>query len=134
MTPNLICVAPDRVEEFWPHAKGLIRAAIEATDISDFADIERQVLNGGQLLWLAWSGKIEAAATTQIIGRVCTLVACSGHNRERWQPLMDKIEQYAMDEGCSTLRIYGRRGWERVLKDYRVEYVILEKALHNGRH
>jgi hypothetical protein len=57
------------------------------------------------------------------------LTACAGHQRERWLPLFKKIEDYAEDEGCSTMRIYGRRGWERVLDGYRAEYVILEKAL-----
>jgi hypothetical protein len=127
--PDLICVDPEKIFDFWPHARGLIKAAIDATGLSDFADIEHQVLNGEQLLWLAWSGHIEAAATTQLTGNVCTLVACSGHNRNRWLPLFAKIEQYAKDEGATTMRIYGRKGWERALDGYRVEHVILEKAL-----
>jgi hypothetical protein len=132
--PSLVCVDPEQIFDFWPHARGLIKAAIDATGLSDFSDIENQVLSGNQLLWLAWSDKIEAAATTQMAGSVCTLVACSGHNRERWQPLFKKIEQYAKDEGATTMRIYGRKGWERVLEGYHVEYVVLEKALANGRH
>jgi hypothetical protein len=60
-------------------------------------------------------------------------VACSGQNRERWLPLFEKIEQYAREEGCSCVRIYGRKGWERVLQGYRVEHVILERQLY-GRH
>ena len=132
--PDLVCVDPCRVDEIWPHAKHLIRSAIEKTNLSDFDDIERDVLGGKQLLWLAWNGKeIEAAATTQLVGvnckPICVLTACAGHHRERWLPLFEKIEKYAKDEDCSTLRIYGRKGWERVLDGYRVEYVILEKKL-----
>jgi hypothetical protein len=44
-------------------------------------------------------------------------------------PLFERIEQYAKDEGCSAIRLYGRKGWERVLDGYKVEHVILEKAL-----
>ena len=33
------------------------------------------------------------------------------------------------DEGCSAMRIYGRKGWERVLDDYDIAHVVLEKAL-----
>ncbi len=129
--PNLVCVDPEQVFEFWPHARGLIKAAIDATNLSDFADIESDVLEGKQLLWLAWSGKIEAAATTHLSRNVCTLTAVSGHQMERWLSLRAKIEQYAKDEGCHTIRAYGRKGWERVLANdgYRVEHVILEKAL-----
>lgn len=126
---NLVCVDPEQVFDFWPHARSLIKAAIDATGLSEFKDIEDQVLSGDQLLWLAWSGKIEAAATTHLTKGVCTLTACSGENRERWLPLFEKIEKYAKDEGCTTMRIFGRKGWQRVLDGYHVEHVILEKAL-----
>ncbi|WP_080586202.1 hypothetical protein [Bradyrhizobium elkanii] len=127
--PRLICVDPARVAEFWPFAGPLIRAAIERTGLSEFEDIEKQVLAGEQLLWLAWSEQIEAAATTHLSRNVCTLTACSGHQRERWLPLFGAIEQYAKNEGAKIMRIYGRKGWERVLDGYRAEYVILEKGL-----
>ena len=129
---DLICVPPNEVEKIWEYAGGMIRAAIERTDLSDFADIEKDVLAGDQLLWLAISDHIEAAATTHLSRGVCTLTACSGHHRERWLPLFARIEKYAKDEGCSTMRIYGRKGWERVLDGYHVEHVVLEKDL--GRH
>lgn len=134
LSVELVCVDPDRVDEVWPLARGLIRSAIERTGLSDFSDIENEVLCGRQLLWLAWNGMtIEAAATTHLVKNgerpVCILSACAGHNRERWLPLFEKIENYARAENSSCVRIYGRKGWERVLTGYRVEHVILEKAL-----
>lgn len=130
---SLLCIDPGLVKEIWYKASALIRAAIEQTGLSEFEDIERQVLSGEQLLWLAYSDTIEAAATTHLIktgGRpVCVLTACSGTQRERWLPLFEKIENYARDEDCKCVRIYGRKGWERVLKNYRVEHVILERQL-----
>ena len=134
LLPELICVDPKQVHEFWPHARQLIKTAIERTDLSEFSDIECDVLSGDQLLWLAWNGRsIEAAATTHLIktrGKpVCVLTACAGHDRDRWLPLFEQIETYAKNEGCSCVRIFGRKGWERVLKNYRVEHVILERAL-----
>lgn len=129
MSVDLLCVNPADVSKTWPLARDLIRAAIERTDLSDFADIEKDVLAGDQLLWLAISDRVEAAATTHLSRNVCTLTACSGHQRERWLPLFARIEKYAKDEGCSTMRIYGRKGWERVLDGYKAEYVILEKSL-----
>lgn len=130
---DLVCVNPANVQQIWPQARALIKSAIERTGLSDFADIERDVLSGDQLLWLAISDHIEAAATTHLIktsGKpVLVIVAVSGVQRERWLPLKAKIESYAKAEGCSVVRSYARKGWERALKDYRVEYVILEKAL-----
>lgn len=128
-TVELICVDPERVFDFWQFARPLIKSAIDATGLSDFADIENDVLSGNQLLWLAVSDHIEAAATTHLSRDVCTLTACGGHNRERWIELRKQIEAYAKAEGCKCVRLYGRKGWERVLEDYRVEYIIMEKAL-----
>jgi hypothetical protein len=129
MSVDLLCVNPADVQKVWPLARDLICTAIERTELSDFADIEKDVLSGEQLLWLAISDRVEAAATTRLSRNVCTLTACSGHQRERWLPLFARIEKYAKDEGCSTMRIYGRKGWERVLDGYKAEYVILEKSL-----
>lgn len=127
-TVDLLCVNPADVNKTWPLAKDLIRAAIERTDLSDFADIEKDVLAGDQLLWLAISDHVEAAATTHLSRNTCTLTACSGHQMERWLPLLASIEKYAKDEGCK-MRIYGRKGWERILDGYHVEHVVLEKTL-----
>jgi hypothetical protein len=126
---DLLCVNPADIAKTWPLARDLIRAAIERTKLSEFTDIEKDVLEGRQLLWLAISDHVEAAATTQLSAGICILTACSGHQRERWLPLFARIEKYAKDECCSTMRIYGRRGWERVLDGYHVEHVVLEKDL-----
>lgn len=126
---ELVCIAPDHIFDFWPHARPIIKAAIDRTELSSFDDLEQQVLEGDQLLWLAWSDHIEAAATTHLSNNVCTLTACSGYNRNRWLPLFAEIEKYAKAEGCKKMRLFGRKGWERVLDGYRVEHVILEKQL-----
>lgn len=131
---ELVCVPPDRVNEFWPYTRHLILSAIRRTGLSDPADVEMDVLNGDQLLWFAWSGNtIEAAATTQLTTikdkQVCTLTACGGSDMRRWLPLFSQIEQYAKNEGCCCVRIYGRRGWQRVLEGYQPKHVVLERAL-----
>ena len=130
---DLCCVPPADVSKVWGLASGLIRAAIDQTKLSEFADIEKQVLAGEQLLWLAISDRVEAAATTHLIktdGKpVLVVTACAGSQRERWISLRHQIEAYAKAEGCKSVRLYGRKGWQRELKDYRVEYVIMEKDL-----
>lgn len=130
---DLVCVDPSNVQQIWPQARLLIKSAIEHTGLSDFDQIESQVLSGDQLLWLAISDHIEAAATTHLVktrGKpLLVITACSGSGRERWISLRHKIEAYAKAEGCSRVRLYGRKGWQRVLRDYRVEYVVMDKEL-----
>lgn len=131
---ELVCVPPDQIAKVWPHARSLIRRAVERTNLSHFRDIEYDIIHGDGLLWLAWNGeKIEAAATTVLVeandGLVCVLTACGGEDMEHWLPLLRQIEDYAKHEGCRCVRIYGRKGWARVLDGYRAEHVILERPL-----
>lgn len=132
-TISLVCVDPARVREAWPYAKDLIRSAVERTGLGSFKCVENDVLCGDQLLWLAWDGKILAAVTTRLAdngtNKVCEIVACAGECREKWLPLIARIEKYATDEGCSAMRIIGRRGWSRALPDYKSRYEIMEKPL-----
>lgn len=132
-SPELICVDPDRICDFWTYARPLIKAAMDRTELSSFTDLESDVLSGNQLLWLVWSGKIEAAVTTLLMKTdwkpVCIITACSGYQMDRWLPLLEKIENYARAEGARAIRIVGRKGWERVLNGYHAEHVILEKGL-----
>ena len=50
-------------------------------------------------------------------------------DRREWLPLLGALERYARAEGCKAMRIFGRRGWERLLPDYKPARVLLEKEL-----
>jgi len=107
---------------------------MERGDLGTFAQIEHDVLSGQALLWLVWQAPvIKAAAVTQLVrserSKVCMIVACGGEGMALWLPPNGKIECYARDEGCDAVRILGRKGWTRVLKDYRAPRVVLEKRL-----
>ena len=133
-TAELLCVAPALAAKFWPHVRGALKVAMERTDLGSIEELELDVIEGRQLLWLAWhEGQIMASATTHLVkpgeDKVCVLTACAGHHRETWLPLFGRIEQYAKAEGAKKMRIFGRKGWERVLDGYHVEHVVLEKVM-----
>jgi hypothetical protein len=130
----LVCVDPAQICEIWPHAAPLLRVACYRTMLNAFDEIERDILSGRSLLWLAWNGEsILAAAATILInseaGKVCVITLCGGSGLNRWLPLLDGIETYARDEGCKLVRIYGRKGWLRVLDGYREKHVIMDKDI-----
>jgi hypothetical protein len=112
----------------------LIKAAMEKGRLSSYADVEHSVRNGSALLWIAWNGeKIKAAAVTELgianSEKFCTVVACGGSDRGQWVHLLAGLEAYGKAEGCAAMRIYGRRGWLKLLPDYRTARVLLEKKL-----
>lgn len=135
---ELICVDPARVHEVWPLAEPLLRRAIARTGLSAFSDIERDILGGSALLWLAVGVErsnlgILAAASTRLqrtdASKVCVVTACAGNGMPRWLGLLGRIEEFARDEGCNCVRIYGRKGWLRALDGYEQRHVILDKEL-----
>jgi hypothetical protein len=129
-----ICIDPAHVSRVWPLVAHLIRAAMRKGRISEFADVEAAVLAGTQLLWVAADRRaIWAAAVTQLSRangeKFCTIVACGGRERARWLPLKAELEKFAKAEGCTAIRIHGRRGWAREFPDYRLTRILLEKEL-----
>lgn len=135
---DLVPVDPPLVKDIWPHVRAMVKSAIDRTDLCNFDGVEREVLGGLQQLWLAWNGTaIEAAAVTQLVQigarKICIVVAAgaapSNHNRKRWPSLMAGIEQFARNEGCRAVRIIGRKGWQRILADYRANYVVMDREL-----
>ena len=131
---HCLCVDPARVHLVWPLVKHLIRAAMQKGDISEFDDVERALHNGLHLLWLAadehtiWAAAVTGLNTAN--GRkFCTIIACGGRERERWLPLKESIEQYARDESCNAMRLWGRKGWGREFPDYKLSKILLEKVL-----
>lgn len=132
--PELVCVDPKRITEVWHLAEPLLRAAILRTGLSAWQDIEYDILYGDALLWLCVDGgEILCAGSTALqdvdAGRVCVITACGGTDMKCWTPLLTKIEQYAKDEKCIAVRIYGRKGWARMLDGYHETNVVLDKEI-----
>ncbi|QOG22041.1 hypothetical protein [Bradyrhizobium sp. SEMIA] len=135
---QLVCIDPEYVREIWPLVAPLILRAIVRTGLSAFAAIERDILDGTSLLWVAWSGStIEAVASTSLeqteAGKVCVITACAGVGIARWLSLIGGIEAYAEAEGCRCVRIFGRKGWARVLEGYEETHAIIDKRLPSTR-
>jgi hypothetical protein len=131
---DLVCIDPARIGEVWPHVRPLLEKACRRTALNAFADFEADILSGRSLVWVAWNGNaIEATAATVLInsdrGKVCVITLCAGREMPRWLKLIDRIEAYARDEGCARIRIFGRKGWLRVLEGYEAKYAIMDKKL-----
>jgi hypothetical protein len=137
-TVQLICVSPTSVRDIWPLAKPLLRLAIARTSLGSFSKTESDVLCGNTLLWLAVEGdrrslSIIAVALTELqqtdAGIACVITACAGKKMPRWLHLIHEIEEFARREGCTCVRLFGRRGWSRALQGYFQKNFILERSI-----
>ena len=129
-----VCCDPKIVKDVWPKVAHFVRQAIERTDLGRFDKLEEDLLAGNALLWLAVTeSEIHAAAITQLIvterSSVCAIRACGGNGVNNWISLIGMIENYARNERCDCVRLVGRKGWARMLKDYRADMVIMERRL-----
>jgi len=131
---ELACVGPNDVPKIWPHMSHFIQRAMERGGMGRFEDVQRDVLTTNAYLWLAIeSGSVLAAAVTKVTDephyRLCTIVACGGHDWGRWGQLIEGLEKYARAEGCSRMEIAGRPGWLRRLRDYKLAKIVIRKEL-----
>jgi hypothetical protein len=131
---ELSCVDPAQVATIWPHVADAIHRAMVRGRMGRFCDVADDVRTGNAYLWLASAGDaVLAAAVTKVTTdeseRVCTIVACAGHDWRRFGTLIDGLEEYARAEDCSAIEICGRPGWSRRLQDYRLVKVVLRKNI-----
>jgi hypothetical protein len=138
---QITCCPKDQVRKVWMQFRERIRHAMKRGGLSSYGDVAEAVLDGYALLWVVWDEcspshmprKVYGVGVTQTSitewSKVCTVIAYSGEDRSRWLHLLGVVEDYARAEGCNVVRICGRRGWARVLRDYRAKHVILEKEI-----
>ena len=62
---------------------------------------------------------------------VCTVILAAGGPMGDWLPFVEIIEAWATSKGCSEIRAFGRKGWERVMAQYGWQraYAVVRKAL-----
>lgn len=133
---SALCIDPDRVSEIWLHVREFIAAAFWGDRGDDDADVVlADLLARRSLLWIAWGdeGAILAAATTKLInvsrGTICLVTSCGGRNLKRWHGCLADIEAYARAEGCTHVRMEGRKGWRSFFPDYHEPWIVLQKKL-----
>lgn len=134
MSCELVCVNPSQVSQIWPYVSLGLERAMQRGGMGRFSDLERDVLTNNAYLWLATeSNRMMASAVTKVTteadNRLCTILACAGHDWERWGDFIEDLEKYARAEDCRRMEVCGRPGWVRRLPGYRLVKVILRKEL-----
>jgi hypothetical protein len=114
----------------WEKVKPHIERALEHSYTHTLGDIAEGLISGAMQLWTY--GDFDAAMVTDIDHdrvRFCTIILLAGDGFDNYKHYLDVIEQWAKDNGCKEIRVYGRKGWSRVLNDYKEMYRVLGKEL-----
>ena len=130
----LVHVKPDQVDNASPICLHLIKQSLSDDSSYSIDDVLDELREGKAQLWLGVrDNKVQAILVTVInthpCAKDCLIWLCAGNNRENWTHLLPQIENWAKAHGCDAMVVRGRRGWEKVMKDYKKTHVILEKKL-----
>ena len=130
-----VFVPPDKVSQVWeyilPHIEA---AAVHSEGELEPADFYPELLSGEMQLWLVLK-ETEVAATciTQIIPyprkKILRILCLGGKKMRDWYFLFDKIENFAVLNDCVAVEAWARKGFERVLTDWKSSYQVLTKEL-----
>ena len=131
-------VSPDDVSMVWDDVVVFIDEALKhAEGELKSEDLVLPLSKGEQRLWVALEkGEIIAAMITEIIPyprkrvlRIITIAAKDGHGMEKWYDFLPMVEGFALNNGCSSLEAWTRKGMARKLKDWTHHYMVITKQL-----
>jgi len=97
----------------------------------EWPDILDGLSTGHMQFWPAPEGAI----VTQVVQspRLKTLhVFLAGGDLEQVLDMVPSLEAFAEFNGCSALTMDGRKGWQRVLKDWTPTSIVMKKELSHG--
>ena len=126
----------DQTDLMWPHVQNLVQKALDEGSRHTLADIYCGLACDEMQLW-TWASKaderkIEAAMVTTIQEKDsvkwCLFLTMGGDSLKQWIHHLADLEDWARQNGCDEMRIYGRIGWSKIT-GYNVKYTKMVKQL-----
>jgi hypothetical protein len=129
-------VLHDKIDSVWTDVLPYLRQAL-AYDCDDHneQDIYHLLRSRDLQLWVAYTNTgCYAMCITQILylkkGKRLCLRYLAGEEMEKWFHFWKIIKEWAKEQGCTKCRIYGRSGWEKLLKpEFKKIYTVMEAEL-----
>lgn len=139
MDYEILYTPTEIVENLWPTVEGYIESALKHS-LGEYlsSDIFNLVMKRQIQLWCVVDGtKIIAAYTTQFRSypqlNTLLVLTIGGSSFFKWGRLMEEsLYQFAKQQNCSHLEVYGRKGWGRLLgrqANFKQQYVVLTKEI-----
>ena len=125
------------VPDIWNNVKDIIsQGLVSANDLLNDDDVLNYLNQGLYTLWIATepdSDSVVAAMTIQYAYfpkyKMCRIVTIAGQRMNECIGDMYMLENWAKTQGCDYIDMYARRGWKKVLKEYKEDCILLRKKL-----
>ena len=89
--------------------------------------------NGSWQCWVAYFGTdLKASVVTRIMvapsgKKLLDAILAGGDDRKIWQrPIVERLKDFMREEKCEAFQLLGRKGWERVYPEFKVEQIVME--------
>ena len=126
---------PEDVAYMWESVAPFLARVSEHTEGElEPDDYIEPLTHGDMQLWIATENKeIIAVLITQIISypqkRILRLISLAGDNFSRFKGCLDMVESFAISNHCTALEMWGRKGWKRLLPDWKDSYIVYTKDI-----
>jgi hypothetical protein len=119
-------------DEEWQKAKPLVERALENSGRTHTAaQVYRELRENRAELWMFG----DSMAITSVIewpNRRDLHIWLAAGNLDDMQRGLPFLDQMARDWGCGRITLNGRKGWERVLTEYRPQQIQLVREIDKG--
>ena len=128
-------VQPEEVAHIWEEVAPLLERVKEHTEGEFETDDYLEPLPHGDMhLWIATEqSDVKAAMVTQFAiypqKNMLRIISMAGEDFEEIRGFQDMIEAFAIKSGCSALEMWGRKGWKKLLPDWKDTYIVYTKDL-----
>jgi len=127
-------VQPEELPAVFPAAAEFILKIPRLPERFRLKDVYEEVETGNWQMWIMFEEKIEGVLLTTVtqypLRRELHMIGVSGTRMREWVNLIDTIEKYGVQNDCeSSLMLGVRRGFGRLLPEYKGNRLILEKVL-----
>jgi len=122
-----------QIEQRWYEIEPFVKRVLDKIDLYYTIDyIKSSLLSAEMQLWTSLEGtQINSICITQIKihpkYKYLDIVMQAGQLASVAH--LDQIEQWGKSQGCTVVKITGRRGWKKTLPDYKEISITLEKEL-----
>jgi len=128
-------IHPEEVSHIWHEVSPLLSKVTRHTEGElEPDDFLEPLTHGDMQLWIAQDNyKLKAAMISQIITypqkKILRLISLAGEDFEDIREFQEMVEAFAIRLECSALEMWGRKGWKKLLPDWKDTYIVYTKDL-----
>ena len=118
----------------------LAKAAVHSDGELEPEDFIEPLSTGEMQLWVAYedNDNIHAAMVTQFIQypqkKILRIISLAGQDFKEIKNFQSMIEGFAIRYGCTAIEMWGRKGWKKLLPDWKDSYTVYTKELQHRLH